>query len=486
MNELFNYKYLATTETSMDFSSNLLLKQIDKVANPSFSFRNRIADMDMLDGDQAASLGYSNSYEWEMSSSPHAMCDRYLNYGNFKDSHPTWFQEGQDKWGQTQYQLCYSAHGSHSDYEAMVNETCLEIQNEINEAGNSWVFDNSNNPQFTIDLSMQDNWYQCDCETCQRECSSSGTYGSYSGQQLHFVNDVANAMDAWLTNNKPRLHCTYKMLAYQQGQKAPSNIAYSLNENIEIQFAPVKIDMSKPLAPTGANAEHYQDLKSWVDLFNSKDNVSVDNISVWYYSYSTNSIVPINDYDAFQETYKNIHSLGIRKISNQFITNGTQLTSFQDLSLYLKAKVMENVNVDLDLATREFMDGYYGAGSSKIYEYFQLMKSNMASTYTENTMFDTHDSKTYWSKTVVNDLIRLCDEAITNIENNETNEERKALLIDRVNREKCTAIYMSIQYNYVSILNKRSYKELFRSTCAKFNITMIDTSTSVADWLNAH
>ena len=31
------------------------------------------------------------------------------------------------------------------------------------------------------------------------------------------------------------------MLAYQQGQKAPTNIDFSLNENIEIEFAPVYV-----------------------------------------------------------------------------------------------------------------------------------------------------------------------------------------------------------------------------------------------------
>ena len=36
-----------------------------------------------------------------------------------------------------------------------------------------------------------------------------------------------------------------------------------MNKNIEIQFAPVYLDISKPLAPSGVNSEHYNDLLSY-------------------------------------------------------------------------------------------------------------------------------------------------------------------------------------------------------------------------------
>ena len=479
MEIMFDYKYYAADEISMNNNVNVTFPKMSKIYNPSFVNKERIADASMLDQDEAANLGFTAGYEWEYTGQPHAMCDRYLNYATNKSAHPNWYSEGKDRWGATQHQLCYSAHGSSTEYQAMVDATVNDIIREVND--NIWIFENSNIPTFTIDLSIQDNWYQCNCSSCQAELVQ---YGSYAGQQLHFVNDVANKMDVWFQTNRANIKHSYKLLAYQQGQKAPASINYTLNKNIEIQFAPVYLDISKPLAPSGVNSEHYNDLLNWVNLFNYCDNVSAENISVWYYAYSTHNIVPIYDYDAFQESYKNIKKLGIKKIANQFITNGSQLSCFQDLNLFLKAKVMENVNVNLDEITRDFIDHYYGSGSEKIYEFFQTMNTNMKNTYTgDNTVFETHDSKTYWSKTVVNKLIGLCDEAISAVQANETDAARKQLLINRINREKCTPVYMAIEYRYVSLFDRSDYKDFFEETCTLFGITHINSSTTVEQWL---
>ena len=54
-----------------------------------------------------------------------------------------------------------------------------------------------------------------------------------------------------------------------------------------------KILEAARIAPTGVNKEQYDDLKAWVDLFRGQPNVSADNIAVWYYSYSTNNIIPV-------------------------------------------------------------------------------------------------------------------------------------------------------------------------------------------------
>ena len=119
------------------------------------------------------------------------MCETFLNINVNESSHPNWYSRGKDKWGQAQYQLCYSAHGNVSEYNAMVSQTASEIIGKV-ETTYGYELSASNFPEIIFDLSIQDNWYECNCASCQAEKAK---YGSFSGQQLHFVNDVANEVD---------------------------------------------------------------------------------------------------------------------------------------------------------------------------------------------------------------------------------------------------------------------------------------------------
>lgn len=481
MEMMFGYKFYASTEIVLNHSSDIKMPRVDKVVNPSFKERNVIlANGSMLATDDRSQLGYDSGYEWTINTPTHGMCGTFLNIANNESAHPNWYSRGNDKWGQAQYQLCYSAHGNTSEYEAMVSQTSSEIiQKVLNDY--SYELTASNFPEIIIDLSIQDNWYECNCASCQAEKAK---YGSFAGQQLHFVNDVANMTDEWFTSQMPNIKHSYKMLAYQQGQKAPTTINFSLNENIEIEFAPVYLDVTEPLAATGANAEHYADLCAWISLLTSKG-LSAENMSLWLYSYSVNNIIPVYDYDAFQGTYKNMKDLGITKIRNQF-QDGPQLTSFQDLNFYLKGLAMQDVNADLEEATKDFIDQYYGSGADKIYEYFTTMVNNMKTTYTDdNTVFNTHNDKKYWSKSVVQNLINLCDDAIKAVNSSSEDSARKEVLVDRINRERLTAVYMMLEFKYTTIFNKSTYKNFFSSTCSELGITHITATQTVSSWLSS-
>ena len=481
MEMMFGYKFYASTEIVLNHSSDIKMSRVDKVVNPSFKERNAIlANGSMLATDDRSQLGYDSGYEWTISTQTHGMCGNFLNISANESSHPNWYSRGNDKWGQAQYQLCYSAHGNTSEYEAMVSQTSSEIiQKVLNDY--SYELTASNFPEIIIDLSIQDNWYECNCASCQAEKAK---YGSFAGQQLHFVNDVANATDSWFTSQMPNVKHSYKMLAYQQGQKAPTNIDFSLNENIEIEFAPVYVDVTNPIASTGSNAEHYNDICSWINLLESKG-LSANNMSLWLYSYSVNNIIPVYDYDAFQQTYKNMKDLGITKIRNQF-QDGPQLTSFQDLNFYLKGLAMQDVNADLEEAAKDFINQYYGSGSSKIYAYYTAMINNMKSTYTDdNTVFNAHNDKKYWSKSVVQNLISLCDDAINAVNDSSEDSARKEVLINRINRERLTAVYMMLEFKYTTIFNKTTYKNFFSSTCSELGITHITATQTVSSWLSS-
>ena len=124
-----------------------------------------------------------------------------------------------------------------------------------------------------------------------------------------------------------------------------------------------------------------------------------------YYSYSTHNIVPAYDYHALYETYETFRNLGIKNISTEFVTNGSQLTYFQDLRLYLMAKFMNDTSLNVDQISKEFIDLYYGSASEKMFELLKTCNNNMKSTYTdENTVFETHNNQKYWPKDVVNKI----------------------------------------------------------------------------------
>ena len=134
-------------------------------------------------------------------------------------------------------------------------------------------------------------------------------------------------------------------------------------------------------------------IPSVVDYINRINELSaaVDKIYIWDYPYdyvTTNAIYPI-----LHTLRDDVRYYADHNVKGMFINGQTDASDFDDLKIYLLAKVMFNPYMCAEEYERhlvEFLEGYYGDGWEEIYK-FILYTEEMSNKYKFNRWSQPHD-----------------------------------------------------------------------------------------------
>ena len=202
----------------------------------------------------------------------------------------------------------------------------------------------------------------CNCEKCQ---GLFGGKGNKTDRMLYFVNEIAKRVRAVYPDVK------LDTISYADVKQPPEIV--KPGENVII-----RVCASKDVAGLTLEEGVAAGLPKPVDYMKRINELSAitDKIYIWDYPYdyvTTNAIYPILHTLREDMRYYVDHS-----VKGIFINGQTDASDFDDLKIYLLAKVMFNPYMgaeEYEKHLTEFLEGYYGDGWENIYQFILLSES---------------------------------------------------------------------------------------------------------------
>ena len=216
----------------------------------------------------------------------------------------------------------------------------------------------------------------CHCEKCQ---GLFGGKGNKTDRMLYFVNEIAKRVKAVYPDVK------IDTISYADVKEPPEIV--KPEENVIIRVCASK-DVAGLTLEQGVEAN----LPKPVNFMKRINELSVltDKIYIWDYPYdyvTTNSIYPI-----LHTLREDMRFYVDHSVKGIFINGQTDTSDFDDLKIYLLAKVMFNPYMsakEYERHLKEFLQGYYGAGWKAIYQ-FILMSEKCSEKKTFNRWSQPH------------------------------------------------------------------------------------------------
>ena len=211
-------------------------------------------------------------------------------------------------------------------------------------------------PAVNIVSVSQNDWIgPCDCPDChaidERE-------GSRAGSLLHFVNQVAEALEA----SHPGV--LVDTLAYQYTRPAPRQLRPRDNVivrlcSIECCFAHTMRDCRQPASFAGRDwrgADFASDLEDWGRI--------CKRLYIWdYVTNFRNYLIPFPNIHVLQDNIRFMIENNVRGIFLEGNNAPGESGEFDQLKQYLLAKLLWDVEIDVEATIWDFLNAWYGAAA---------------------------------------------------------------------------------------------------------------------------
>ncbi|MBI5397685.1 MAG: DUF4838 domain-containing protein [Verrucomicrobia bacterium] len=212
-------------------------------------------------------------------------------------------------------------------------------------------------PDATVfSLSQSDNKEPCECDRCAALEKAEGTG---MGPLLHLVNRVAEAIEQEFPDK------IVETLAYLWSRQPPKTMRP--RRNVVIRLSNIECCFAHPLASgcQEGNKKFVADLQAWAKACNR----------LWIWDYTTDYthyLLPLPNKRLLDD---NIRLFAANHVAGVFEqgTYDTPDSEMVALKAYLIAKFLWNPDYDEALATREFLEAYYGAAAKVIQQYLDLI-----------------------------------------------------------------------------------------------------------------
>lgn len=507
LRETIGYDMISEDCVIYDGSKAKTLPAFDSVTKPSFAYRQKQTAMSETElygmGLQSnADIWIASVEGWDMHNTLH-----YLPTATYRSAHPAWYYDYKDSVNVARTQICPTAGGSSSEFNAMVEAIAANLLVRIN------MFPEKENICFSI-MDTGDN-DDCQCTRCKLYDTLYGE-GGFAAAWI----DLMNAVNAKVRESLPAnrtLHIAF--LAYRATEKAPASIdgngnvtlmkRYEINENGSYTKTneDLKCDegVTVWLAPiNGVFAENFNHSSNTATLATIKKWTAISD-SVYLWMYGTNFkfyMYPYNTWKASAENYKILADLGVKAAWSQ--SNETEATAFSDLKGYIDSKFMFNVNADYDKVLKSYFTNYFGAGATQMRDMFDEIVAKCEEIETNydglgRGIYDEIENKsgfwgigtkTYWSKDWLDELVALCDSAKAAVDaDNSLTEAQKTAIKNRITKESLFpryVLYTTFANDYSSS-NRKTLRQAFKADADMLGFTLYreadgELSDLYSDW----
>lgn len=223
----------------------------------------------------------------------------------------------------------------------MTNDTVVDLVSKKINA----VIAETPDAQF-YSISQNDDVIYCECEQCRK---INDDFGGPQGSLYYFLNKIAQRF--------PQTRFT--TLAYLHTYNPP--IGIKIEPNIYTLFSPIALNRGTYL---NNNQSFTNTLENWTQ--------TAPNLYLWDYTVQfSNYLSPFPNIYTFSENYKFFKEKNIKGL---FVQGYADVPGdFSELRQYLLAKLLWDVNIDVESVTDDFLRGFYGKAFASIKQYLQLL-----------------------------------------------------------------------------------------------------------------
>ena len=284
---------------------------------------------------------------------------------------PDSFPEHKDYWYEKDFkQLCYTAHGVKTEYEAMVEAASRRLLQALQEYPDRNL----------VTLTTSDDGAVCECASCRE---SKLKYGADSAAVILFINDVRAHLDGLLALDENKQYdraFDILFFAYSSYEEAPStknpetgryeaNNGIQCADGVSVWMAPIKADFTHKMTAS-ENLTTREQTDAWKAIS--------DTIYLWYYSTNfKHYLTPYDTFDAMPDTYRYMKDVDAQMIFNQAqYDNSASATGFSMLKGYLNAKLAWNVNADYAKLIDDYFETCYGDAAPAMRRLFNALRAH--------------------------------------------------------------------------------------------------------------
>lgn len=229
-------------------------------------------------------------------------------------------------------------------------------------------------------LGQEDTTNLCSCDKCMAAISQD-MYGSYTGLQVAFLNNVIEIVEAWREENMPEREIGYICFAYQVSLLPPVKedvngnlVAYHPDcqpaDKLYVLIAPIEADYSEELK-SDINQRTYNALIGWEQLVGDR---------LWVYEYDTNYqtyFTNFNNFEVVQEHYQTYYDHGVKLMYSQGPVS-TYIPCFTEMRIFVESQLMWDLSKDYNDLVNEFMAVYYKDAAPAMRKYYDFIRQNYA------------------------------------------------------------------------------------------------------------
>lgn len=378
----------------------------------------------------------------------------YLPKDTYWEGHKNWYNNTSSKDGATQ--LCYTAHGNTTEYNAMVNEVFNVLKTALDA-----------NPTLNdVTLTNEDNGGVCTCPAC---AANKSTYGADSANNILFCNDVAEKLEEYYGPKGRTIRLCF--FAYQLTTDAPTKGGITMHDNVGVFYAPIDAQYNKSFYHTN-NSRFAKNMTSWAKL--------TKHMYLWLYETNYDQYMyPINTYDTIVETYRFARTSNAVYLFPEGQYNQGNVTHFTKYKEYLDAKVLWDLDQDVSKITDDFFTNYFGPAAGPMRTFFEELQAQLEWIEANNPEIDGKiynkiNKAAYWPKRQLDHWLELTDEAFDMIEHLRVLDPKMyEVFEEHINLEKLFPLYAQIELYSTSYSDKSltEKKEEFKKIARSLQVT---------------
>ncbi len=462
------YSSNVTTYTKVS-GKKVNLPKMKVVEKPDFSFHTQ---SNKVDNATSYEMGFLTSGETFYNDSEiqtfHNSFD-WLPKTTYQKDHPKWYATSDD-------QICYTARGDETEYEAMVETTAARMIEKLK----------TNSSVGALTFSIQDNYNSCKCEACLADVAK---YGAASGSVVKFLNDVDDIVQDDLQkqaeeSGKAKREVDLCFFAYHTTEKpcvkkdsngnyVPTSEDVVCNEHVGPYIAPIGARYSKTFYDE-ANESYANSIKGWGAL--SK------RLYLWVYETNfSHYLYPLNSYTATLETYRFLYENNALYAYNEGQHNQGATTAFGRFKEYFNSIAMFDVNCSYNQIVDDFFANYFRDAKEVMLKYFYELQDQLSyieETYptdVNGTIYNNIAQSRFWPKKLLDRWVGYIDEGIEAIAPlAKSNQSLYQTIYDNLTLESVFPRYALLEHysGTYSSSELQSARSSFRSDCQRLNVTM--------------
>ena len=409
LNEFFGYEYyadgvysLSKNVTSAKFSSG----DLDRKVLPSFAYRQRVYGFNSADSRDKEFNGYrlrmNRPYVCGFNGSDMHDLMYAIPYSEYGSAHPNWYMDGYNADGG---QPCFTR-----DPDGIAEVVVKKMIPIVTAAENENAELKGLDKYFYVGMYDSKNW--CECSSCTSYINAHGGYKVST--YIYFMNKVAARIrSVGRTDIKP------VMLAYHATQDAPvkensdGTLALisedmKLDELVTVYYCPIEANYYVPFNYVGdaarsdapsvkeRNALALKSLKGW--------GMVAENVMYYFYMehFPYHYMEFFDIFGSIQENFRVAADNGGTAMYNLGQFNESASTGFARLKEYVNAKLMWNVNENVDELIDGFFANYFGVASVQMRAIFDGQRAMIAEKFKTHPEYG--DMSQYAKKQMSSDL----------------------------------------------------------------------------------